>query len=49
MNLIQKTISENQAGIRVVIIEKIVGSYFTVMGLPIHKMYERLKLFNQQS
>jgi septum formation protein len=49
MNLIQKTISENQAGIRVVIIEKIVGSYFTVLGLPIHKMCERLKLFNQQS
>ena len=26
-------------------IEKINGSYFTVMGLPMHKVYERLKVF----
>ncbi len=45
VDLIQKTISETKAGIGIVIIEKIVGSYFTVMGLPIHKVYQRLKLF----
>ena len=31
--------------IGMIAIEKIVGSYFTVMGLPIHKVYERLELF----
>jgi septum formation protein len=31
--------------IGMIAIEKIVGSYFTVMGLPIHKVYERLRLF----
>ena len=31
--------------IGMIAIQKIVGSYFTVMGLPIHKVYERLKLF----
>ncbi len=34
-----------QDWIGMVAIERIVGSYFTVMGLPIHKVYERLKLF----
>lgn len=34
-----------QDWIGMVAIEKIVGSYFTVMGLPIHKVYERLKVF----
>ncbi|MBS1559150.1 MAG: septum formation protein Maf [Bacteroidetes bacterium] len=31
--------------IGMIAIEKIVGSYFTVMGLPIHKVYERLQSF----
>ena len=31
--------------IGMIAIEKIAGSYFTVMGLPIHKVYERLRLF----
>jgi len=31
--------------IGMIAIEKIVGSYFTVMGLPIHKVYERLQVF----
>ncbi|MGC4022346.1 MAG: Maf family protein [Cyclobacteriaceae bacterium] len=31
--------------IGMIAIQKIVGSYFTVMGLPIHKVYERLKSF----
>ncbi|MBS1680515.1 MAG: septum formation protein Maf [Bacteroidetes bacterium] len=34
-----------QDWIGMVALEKIVGSYFTVMGLPIHKVYERLKSF----
>ncbi len=34
-----------QDWIGMIAIEKIVGSYFTVMGLPIHKVYERLQLF----
>ncbi|HEV8515275.1 MAG TPA: Maf family protein [Cyclobacteriaceae bacterium] len=34
-----------QDWIGMVAIEKIVGSYFTVMGLPIHKVYQRLQVF----
>ena len=34
-----------QDWIGMVAVEKISGSYFTVMGLPIHKVYERLKTF----
>lgn len=34
-----------QDWIGMVAIEKIVGSYFTVMGLPIHKVYEQLRFF----
>jgi septum formation protein len=34
-----------QDWIGMVAIEKIAGSYFTVMGLPIHKVYQRLQIF----
>ena len=34
-----------QDWIGMVAIEKIVGSYFTVMGLPIHRVYQRLQVF----
>ncbi len=34
-----------QDWIGMVAIKKIVGSYFTVMGLPIHKVYDRLRSF----
>jgi septum formation protein len=44
MSLIEKSIS-TQAGLGMVAIEKINGSYFTVMGLPMHRVYEELKKF----
>lgn len=34
-----------QEWIGMVAIEKIVGSYFNVMGLPVHKIYDQLKQF----
>lgn len=34
-----------QDWIGMVAVEKISGSYFTVMGLPVHRIYEHLKLF----
>jgi septum formation protein len=44
-DLIEKTTTHTKAGIAMVAIEKIEGSYFTVMGLPIHKVYEHLNRF----
>jgi septum formation protein len=44
MPLIEKSIS-TQAGLGMVAIEKINGSYFTVMGLPMHRVHEELKKF----
>jgi len=45
MSLIEKSINLTQAGLGMVGIEKINGSYFTVMGLPMHKVYDRLLRF----
>ena len=45
LDLIDKTLTGGQAGKKVPIIEKIEGSYFTVMGLPIHKVHAHLQLF----
>jgi septum formation protein len=42
-SIIQETITEKRTGKGVVIIKEISGSYFNVMGLPIHKVYEHLK------
>ena len=45
LDLIDKSISGTHAGAGMVAIEKIDGSYFTVMGLPIHQVYEQLNAF----
>jgi len=42
LDLIDKTFTSPQAGIGMVAIERIVGSYFNVMGLPIHKVHQHL-------
>lgn len=44
MDLIEKSIN-TKAGSGMACIEKITGSYFNVMGLPIHKVYEHLLSF----
>ncbi|MBX2916416.1 MAG: septum formation protein Maf [Cyclobacteriaceae bacterium] len=44
-NLIEQTITQPATGTRITIIDKIVGSYFTVMGLPIHLVYQKLHSF----
>jgi septum formation protein len=44
-NLIEQTITQPTTGTRITIIEKIVGSYFTVMGLPIHLVYRNIHSF----
>lgn len=42
-SLITETMTPSQTGDGIVIIKKIDGSYFNVMGLPIHLVYEHLK------
>ncbi|MBX2896300.1 MAG: septum formation protein Maf [Cyclobacteriaceae bacterium] len=44
-NLIEQTITQPATGTRITIIDKMVGSYFTVMGLPIHLVYQKLYSF----
>lgn len=45
LELIEKTFTVTQTGIGMVAIEKINGSYFTVMGMPIHLVYSHVKNF----
>ena len=42
-DLLDQTITPNLSGKNVVIIKRIEGSYFNVMGFPIHKIYGHLK------
>lgn len=44
-NLIEQTITQPTTGKRITIIDKIAGSYFTVMGFPIHLVYQKLHSF----
>lgn len=41
-NLISETMTPSQKGDGVVIVKKVDGSYFNVMGLPIHLVYQHL-------
>lgn len=45
MDLTEKTFTHDEIGKGVNAIQKIDGSYFNVMGLPIHKVYESLNAF----
>ena len=44
-DLIEKSLTSSRSGLGIEIIKKIQGSYFTVMGLPIHEAYSRLMNF----
>ncbi len=46
-DLIDKSLTSSKTQLGIEIIEKIQGSYFTVMGLPIHKVYPRLMNFQE--
>lgn len=46
-DLIDKSLTSSNAQLGIEIIEKIQGSYFTVMGLPIHKIYPRLMNYQE--
>lgn len=44
-DLIEQTITQPATGKAITIIDRLEGSYFTVMGLPIHLVYQNLKSF----
>ena len=44
-DLVEKTFTDPSVGMGMQAIQKIKGSYFNVMGLPIHKVYEALEQF----
>ncbi len=41
-DLIEKSIRSSQNEKKIVIIDHLVGSYFTVMGLPIHLVFDKM-------
>ncbi len=45
LDLVEKTFTNNTVGTGMNAIHKIDGSYFNVMGLPIHKVYQQLNAF----
>lgn len=45
VDLAEKTFTDPSVGTGMLAIERIDGSYFNVMGLPIHKVYKELELF----
>lgn len=45
LGLVDKTFTKTESGMGMVAINKIEGSYFTVMGLPMHKVYTHLQQF----
>lgn len=45
LDLIAKSIRDIPAKEKVILIEQIKGAYFTVMGLPLHKLYTHLTAF----
>jgi septum formation protein len=47
LDLIDKSLTSSKTQFGIEIIEKIQGSYFTVMGLPIHKVYPHLMNFQE--
>lgn len=45
LDLVSKTLTKTKQGLGMKAISKIDGSYFTVMGLPLHKVYAHLHQF----
>lgn len=49
LDLIEKTFTDSRVGTGVLAIQKIEGSYFNVMGLPIHEVYYQLETFQDKT
>ena len=49
LDLIEKTFTDSRVGTGIMAIQKIDGSYFNVMGLPIHQVYYQLEAFRDNT